>query len=67
MISQPTKVRRIINQQGSSVGFFDGITYGVKAVGSLSENIPKKRMNVEMVGSGCGPCSLRVDREVLLI
>ena len=40
---------------GSSVGSFDGTTNGKIPVGSLPENILKKRTDSDMVGSGCGP------------
>ena len=40
---------------GSSVGSFDGMNYAKKPVGSLTENILKKRTDVKMARSGCGP------------
>ena len=40
---------------GSSVDSFDGTTHGKIPVGSLPENILKKRTDSDMVGSGCGP------------
>ena len=40
---------------GSSVGSFDGMTYGEKPVGSPLETLLKKRADADMVGSGCGP------------
>ena len=40
---------------GSSVGSFGGTTHGKIPVGSLPENIFKKRTDLDMVGSGCGP------------
>ena len=39
----------------SSDGSFDGTTHGKIPVGSLPENILKKRTDLDMVGSGCGP------------
>ena len=43
------------DMMGSSVGSFDGTTNGKIPVGSLPENILKKRTDSDMVGSGCGP------------
>ena len=40
---------------GSSVRSFDGTTHGKIPVGSLPENIFKKRTDWDMVGSGFGP------------
>ena len=40
---------------GSSVGSFDGTTNGKIPVGSLPENILKKKTDLDMVGSRCGP------------
>ena len=39
---------------GSSVGSFDGTTHGKITVGSLLENILKKRTYSDIVRSGCG-------------
>ena len=40
---------------GSSIGSFDGMTYGGGTCGFIARKSLQKNPDAEMVGSGCGP------------